>query len=134
MEGRAGMEEVSGLGSTRPKARPETIPAGGILALGAVGAYGAEKYGDRDWETRDEKLSSYYGALIRHAEKWWAGEDLDESGENHLAHVAYRALQLLWLSENRPGLDDRPHPVFAGRSSTSGVLMGKPFTWWPGKK
>ena len=49
--------------------------------------YGAEKYGERNWE-RGMKWSRPFGGLLRHLWAWWMGEKCDpETGFSHLWHA-----------------------------------------------
>lgn len=51
-------------------------------------AYGAAKYGVRNWRIDKITASTYEGAFRRHLNAWLRGEDIDpESGEPHLAHI-----------------------------------------------
>lgn len=90
------------------KPRADLLPPGPLLGAAEVLAYGAVKYGERNWEAGLD-WSRCYGALLRHLFAWWGGEDLDpETGKSHLDHAH---CCLLFLSEYRtthPERDDRP--------------------------
>ncbi len=67
-------------------------------------------YPARNWEI-GMAWSKCFGPMMRHAWKWWAGEDLDpESGLSHMAHVACNAIFLLAYVQRLPMRlhDDRP--------------------------
>lgn len=49
---------------------------------------GAAKYGRRNYRDTDMLITTYVGAIRRHAAAWLSGEDLDpDDGEHHLAHI-----------------------------------------------
>lgn len=63
--------------------------------------------GDRNWE-HGMDWSRVYGAMLRHQNAWWSGEDTDpESGRSHLWHVACCAAFLLTYEMRGVGRDDR---------------------------
>lgn len=83
------------------KIRYSLIPVKGLADVGKVLTFGAEKYEAESWREIEDK-SRYMDALIRHVEQFRAGEIMDEeSGLNHMAHVAVNALFLLEFSEGR---------------------------------
>lgn len=89
------------------KPRPELLPADALLAVSDVLAFGARKYGDRNWE-RGLKQMRLYAAAQRHLLAWSNGDNYDgESGLLHLAHAACCVLMLLATALRYPGLDDR---------------------------
>lgn len=81
---------------------------------------GARKYADRNWE-RGYAWSLSYGALHRHLEAFWDGEEWDDDPSlldpdgvvrsRHIIAVAWHALVLAFFSRYRRGTDDRPHKV-----------------------
>ncbi|AOQ28321.1 hypothetical protein SEA_LUCY_47 [Arthrobacter phage Lucy] len=106
------MGEVRSVSSTGAEkgvkeARFDLIPVGPLEQLAIHFGRGAQKYEPHNWR-KGYELSKGYAALQRHANAWWAGEDLDpEMGTSHLAAVAFHALALLELSETHPEMDDR---------------------------
>lgn len=99
------------------KLRMDLIPPEMICATAAVLGFGAEKYGDRNWE-RGMKWSRVFGALMRHMWAWWAGKgptstnfafgDIDgETGFSHLWHAACCIAFLVAYEERKSGEDDR---------------------------
>ena len=65
-----------------------------ILAVSAVGTFGAEKYSDDNWKLVEEGEKRYRDAALRHL----LAEGSDhESGLPHLAHAAWNLLALLQL-------------------------------------
>lgn len=90
----------------------ELIPPSLMVELAKVMTFGAEKYGDRNWE-KGIKYMRLYGAMQRHLHAWAGGEDLDpETGLSHLAHAAFGVAALLdfasQYSSIQSPLDDRP--------------------------
>lgn len=70
--------------------------------------FGANKYGDRNWEAGMD-YSRLFGAAIRHLTSWFDGEDVDsETGLSHLAHATCCLLFLLTYTITGKGTDDRP--------------------------
>jgi len=92
-------------------ARLDLIPAKPLWLLSELYGRGAEKYAERNWE-RGIHFSKLFGALLRHAIKYWAGETFDkEDGQHHLASVAWMAFAMMELEDTHPELDDRPRKV-----------------------
>lgn len=96
----------------RPRARPELLPAGGLLAVASVMAAGAGEHGDR-WRTRPAR--HHVGAALRHVLRWCVGEpydaDLQAQGHgqhSHLACAGARVLMALDLVEHENDTKERP--------------------------
>lgn len=69
-----------------------------LLAVGAVGTYGAAKYTDNGWVEVPNGIERYTDALYRHLLAEATGEAIDpKSGLLHSAHVAWNALAVLEL-------------------------------------
>jgi hypothetical protein len=93
------------------KNRLELIPPELITATGEILTFGADKYGDRDWE-RGMAWGRVYGALQRHLNAWWAGAACDpETGKTHLAHASCCIAFLLAYEARGIGTDDRSRAV-----------------------
>lgn len=89
------------------KPRFDLVPPDPLIALAALYTVGAKKYAARNWEL-GIPWGRVFGAMMRHAWKFWRGEDNDpEDGQPHLASVAWCALALLEYSKTHPELDDR---------------------------
>ena len=88
--------------------RFDLIPGEPLTELAEVYGRGAKKYSDDNWRKGYSwKLSC--GALNRHLWAWWGGEERDgETGNHHLACVAWHAFTLLWYQRHKKGTDDRP--------------------------
>lgn len=86
----------------------QLIPSLAIERIGEVFTYGARKYSGWNW-AKGIEYSRLYGALQRHMNAWYRGENKDpETGKSHLAHAGCCLMMLLELEELRPDLDDRP--------------------------
>lgn len=86
-----------------------------LLSLGTVLAYGAKKYGPRNWE-HGIVYTRYIAAAQRHLYAHLSGELLDpETGLPHLAHAACCLLFLsTYVARGRVDVDDRePAPTSA---------------------
>ena len=89
------------------KPRFDLIPAYPMMELAKVYTMGAKKYDDRNWE-KGMSWSKVIASLQRHLWKFQGGEDIDEeSGLNHMVHVAWNAFTLIQYSLSFPELDDR---------------------------
>ena len=90
------------------KLRLDLIPTLPIKELALVYGMGAKKYGKDNWK-KGLKYSRIYAAMLRHLVAWIEGEDVDEeSGYNHLAHVAWGCFTLICYTEgDYSEFDDR---------------------------
>lgn len=90
------------------KTRLELIPPTLLWAVGEVLGFGANKYAARNWE-KGIQYGRVYGALQRHLNAFWAGDDIDaESTLPHLWHAACCIAFLIEFEElGREDLDDR---------------------------
>lgn len=102
------MIEVDGKGTKFDfnKPRWELVPPE-ITALVDLFTQGAKKYGDRNWE-KGMSWGRIFGALMRHAWLWMAGEEYDqETGAHHMIAVAWNAIVLYVYHKRKVGTDDR---------------------------
>lgn len=92
----------------RDKPRYDLIPPHALEDLAKVYAFGAKKYGDRNWE-KGLEYGRMYRAAIGHMNQWWLGDKADsESGMSHLTHAAFCVLGLLeYELTGRSELDNR---------------------------
>jgi len=89
------------------KLRYDLVPADSLRQLVEIYTFGAKKYEDHNWR-KGIKWSRIYGALQRHLNSFWEGENNDpESGKNHLAHAAWGCFTLLNYCDTHNELDDR---------------------------
>lgn len=90
------------------KARLDLIAPELLLGTAEILAFGAQKYGARNWEA-GMSWSRPFGALMRHMWAWWRGEQLDdETGKSHLWHAACCLMFLMAFEARKAGTDDRP--------------------------
>lgn len=92
------------------KSRVDLLPADALMELGQVYRAGDIKYaalgGPRNWE-RGMPWSKVLGPLLRHLFKWMRGQQIDEeSGQRHIAMVAWNALALLTYELRQIGTND----------------------------
>lgn len=91
------------------KLRYDLVPPEALEEIVKVLTFGAAKYTDRNWE-KGINYGRVYGALMRHMQAFWRGEDIDpESGLSHLSHAGCCLFFL--LTYDRRGMvefDDRP--------------------------
>lgn len=63
--------------------------------------FGAETYGDNNWQSVENFENRYYAALRRHIAAWRMGEEKDpDSGLSHLAHAACNLMFLMHGDKN----------------------------------
>jgi hypothetical protein len=105
------------------KLRFDLMPVRPLESVADVFTRGAAKYEDRNWE-KGLKWGRVFAAMMRHAWKWWRGEQLDEEdGQHHLASVAWCALVLMEYERTHPELDDRATPPMAPSPYRPGSLL-----------
>lgn len=84
----------------------DLIPTVALYELGKVLTFGAAKYDPHNW-TKGIQHSRLFAATLRHLYSYKSGEKTDpESGLSHLSHALCNIVFLLWMSVNRPDLDD----------------------------
>lgn len=84
--------EKMGLKHDTGKNPVQLVPAEMIEAVAKVLSFGAEKYGRNTWQTIEDPVFRYTGALMRHLLEIQKGSDIDpESGLPHIYHVATNA-------------------------------------------
>ena len=90
------------------KSRYDLIPSEFMEALAWVLTFGANKYGDRNWE-KGMPYGRVFAALMRHLWAWWRGESADpETNKSHLWHAAACVCFLITFEARKSGKDDRP--------------------------
>lgn len=78
------------------KPRWDLLPLSTIEEVVKVLTFGANKYGDNNWQLVNEAQKRYFAALLRHLTAYQRGEKVDsESGLSHLAHAATNLVFLL---------------------------------------
>lgn len=90
------------------KIRYDLMPIVALRDTAQIWTFGAEKYGDRNWEQGFD-WSGPYASMQRHLQAWFAGEDFDpESGLSHLAHAACNLQMLQQFEYSYRQGDNRP--------------------------
>lgn len=83
-------------------------PWDAIRATVKVMAFGAQKYGERNWEAGMD-WGRVYSAAVRHLSAWWERDPADaETGYSHLWHAACCLLFLVAYELRGVGTDSRP--------------------------
>lgn len=90
------------------KPRYTTMPILATQSVMDVFTYGANKYEAYNY-SKGMKHTRYIDAAIRHINAYLIGEDIDESGNPHLAHAACSILMALDNILLKVGNDDRNH-------------------------
>jgi hypothetical protein len=93
------------------------IPQLTLASTARVFNYGAVKYSKFNYIHGTNWLR-YYDAAQRHMHSWMIGEDIDESGHNHIDHAI---ASLMMLRENihlSKGLDDRNHEYVKSKGNS----------------
>lgn len=89
------------------KARHDLLPPELPDAVAQVLAFGAAKYGERNWE-KGMKWGRPFAACMRHLWAWWRGEKADpETGFSHLWHAGCCIAFLIAYEARQVGIDDR---------------------------
>jgi len=87
--------------------RYDLIPVEPLAEVARHYGAGAAKYDDRNWE-RGYPWSNSYAAMMRHANAFWSGEEMDpEMGTAHLAAVVFHAFTLMQFAKYHRSYDDR---------------------------
>lgn len=87
------------------------VPFDAVRAITKVLAFGADKYGERNWES-GMAWSRPYAAAMRHMTAWWEREDDDmETGFSHLWHLGCCVLFMIAYELRGIGTDDRPKQI-----------------------
>ncbi len=99
------------------KVRMDLVPPEAVFALATVLTFGAQKYGERNWE-KGMGWGRVFAAAMRHLWAWWGGKgptntsflmgELDpETQYSHLWHALCCVVFLVTMEERRIGKDDR---------------------------
>jgi hypothetical protein len=100
-------QPVEGSKFDSSKPRYDLLPPELLAAVADVLTFGANKYGERNWEL-GMAWGRPFAAMMRHMWAWWRGEGRDpETGLSHLAHAACCVAFLLAYERRQIGTDDR---------------------------
>lgn len=95
------------------KLRFDLLPTGPLFEIVKTYTIGVKKYADRNWEL-GLSWGRVFAGMMRHAFKWFSGEQYDpENGQHHLAAVCWAAMALMEYEHTHPELDDRPDSACA---------------------
>jgi len=101
------VEDNGGLRFDDDKPAYDLIPPEAMDELALLYTIGAKKYDLRNWE-RGMAFGKCFGPLMRHAWRFWRGEERDpETGIHHMIHVAWNAFALYTYVTRSIGRDDR---------------------------
>lgn len=93
------MQDNVGVKYDQGKPKLHLIPPEFIISVGEVLTFGADKYGERNWENGID-YDRLMSACLRHIVAYQAGEELDpESGLSHLAHASTNLAMLISFKE-----------------------------------
>lgn len=96
------------------------VPPSASHYLALALADGAKKYGPYNWRSEPISISTYYGAMKRHVDAFWDGQDeASDSGVHHLAHAMACCALMLDAMECGKLVDDRPSEGPAARLQQS---------------
>ena len=101
---------ISGVGKKddEGKLRWDLLPLKEIEDIVKIYTFGAEKYGDNTWQNLKGGYNRYKAAMFRHLMEFEKGNINDEeSGLNHLAHMAWNAIAMLYLSKPKESVGDK---------------------------
>ena len=82
------------------------IPQEALLEVAKSFTHGASKYGSDNYSL-GTKYRRYIAASQRHVNQWLRGEDIDESGTNHLSNAIASLMMVLDNQLTNKGVDDR---------------------------
>lgn len=84
------------------------LPYDALRAITKILAFGANKYGERNWE-KGMEWHRLHRASIEHLTKWFEeGTPDDETGKSHLWHAGCCVLFLIAMELRGIGKDTRP--------------------------
>lgn len=91
------------------KAPLHLVPPSATYFLAEALNDGADKYDPYNWRDEEISVSVYYGAMKRHIDAYWDGEDhAPDSGVHHLAHAMACCALILDSASVGKLIDDRP--------------------------
>ena len=92
------MDSKTGKKYDQNKLRWDLLPIDLLEEIVEIYTFGAQKYGDNQWQNLDDGLKRYYSALMRHLVAWKKGNKIDdESKKRHLAHACWNIIALMYL-------------------------------------
>ena len=88
------LDKLSGKKSDEGKLRFSLLPWDALEKVVEVLEYGAEKYGEKNWQKTEDGYCRYIDAAYRHLKSIMRGFDFDD--ESDLLHIAHAAASLLF--------------------------------------
>ena len=83
------------------KLRWDLLPLNLIEKVVEIYTFGAEKYGANTWQNLEDGYNRYKAAMFRHLMEFEKGNVIDdESGREHLAHMVWNSIAMLYMSDN----------------------------------
>lgn len=83
------------------KLRWDLLPLNLIEKVVEIYTFGAEKYGANTWQNLEDGYNRYKAAMFRHLMEFEKGNVIDdESGKEHLAHMVWNSIAMLYMSDN----------------------------------
>lgn len=82
------------------------VPQEALLEVAKSFTYGADKYGVFNYSLGTD-YRRYIAAAQRHINQWLRGEDIDESGTNHLSNAIASLMMVLDNQMTNKGTDNR---------------------------
>ncbi len=83
------------------KLRWDLLPLNLIEKVVEIYTFGAEKYGANTWQNLKDGYNRYKAAMFRHLMEFEKGNVIDdESGKEHLAHMVWNSIAMLYMSDN----------------------------------
>ncbi len=118
-------EPTKGLGrkDDMGKVRVDLLPAGALIEVGKVLTFGANKYGENNWQ--GVSRLRYLAALLRHVFAGMRGEVFDS--DSGLRHTAHAACCILFMLSHEVGHDNAERLPLPPRVP-SGVMPKAPQT------
>lgn len=100
-------------------------PWDALKAIVKVLAFGAKKYGDRNWE-KGMDWHRLHRAAVGHLIEWWeTGKPDEETGYSHLWHAGCCVMFLIAYELRGVGKDDRPK-----RRESPSIRVPTPAIWY----
>lgn len=83
------------------KLRWDLLPLKLIEKVVEIYTFGAEKYGPNTWQNLEDGYNRYKAAMFRHLMEFEKGNVIDdESGKEHMAHMVWNSIAMLYMSDN----------------------------------
>lgn len=92
------------------KLRWDLLPLTLIEDIVKIYTFGAQKYGENNWQKLKDGYNRYKAAMFRHLMEFEKGHVNDnESGLNHLAHMCWNAIAMMYMAKPIEVKSDNSH-------------------------